>query len=83
MLRFFSNLPVGQRISLSFGVLMLLMIVMAVSGQVAQNKVTDTAIDALEHDAEVFEGGADVQRLIALELRRGRREDALPAYFHL
>jgi hypothetical protein len=53
MLRFLTNLNVGRRIAIAFGVLMALILVMAVSGTVAQNKVTDTAIDALEHDAEV------------------------------
>ena len=69
MLRFLTNLGVGRRIAIAFSVLMALILVMAVSGAVAQNKVTDTAIDALEHDAEVSDQ-ADRTRFDIAEMRR-------------
>src|SRR4051794_913247 len=53
MLGFLANMSISRKLWLSFAALIALMLLMAGVAQIFQNRVTEAALDALDHDAKV------------------------------
>jgi len=73
MLGFLANMSISRKLWLSFAALIALMLLMAGVAQIFQNRVTEAALDALDHDAKVSDD-ADHARFAIAEMRRYEKE---------
>jgi len=73
MFALLNRLSIGRRMWASFGVLSALILVVAISGHISQNRVTDAALEALDRDAQISDD-ADLARFAIAEMRRYEKD---------